>query len=185
VGKVNWTIVAISAGVTLGAGVAVLGNDTPASTGGGLIIPPTLEGLGQQAPQVPAGPIIASYPDDPVPPRPVVVPVAPAGYVQSLTPPPVAAPPKQALVSVPPAVARPVRAITSAVKPVTSPALTIARQSISSIPTVSSFDWFTSSTSTDGRYRSDGGYDRYDSGDRYDGGYRSGGDRDGGGRHRR
>jgi hypothetical protein len=147
VGKVNWTIVAISAGVTLGAGVAVLSTDSPATTNGGLVVPPTLATLGEQPARIPVRPVIREYPDDPVAPQVVVVPVAPAGYAQSLIPPPVAAPLKPVLVSVP-AVVRPVRAVTRTVahtvRNVASPALSITRQVTSSIPVLSGFDWFTS-----------------------------------------
>jgi hypothetical protein len=90
VGKVNWTIVAISAGVTLGAGAAVLG--TPAATppaGNGIIVPQAVAVEESAKPPVRTG--------QPVRPAPPVVNVVPAGYTQTLVP----APPRVAQVPAP------------------------------------------------------------------------------------
>jgi hypothetical protein len=87
VGKVNWTIVAISAGVTMVAGVAVLGDvSRPASTDGGIIVPQATEGLGDQPVRPPVRPKPDPAPDPVTPPPAVaVVTVNPAGYTQSLS----------------------------------------------------------------------------------------------------
>jgi hypothetical protein len=81
--RVNWTIVAISAGVTLGVSVAVLSTDgSSVPQASGLIVP-------QSAPSDDEVHSTPSSPSNPViPPVVDVVTVTAAGYTQSLTPPP-------------------------------------------------------------------------------------------------
>jgi hypothetical protein len=82
VGKVNWTIVAISAGISLGAGVAVLSTSAPAPQAGGLVVP-------QSGPvEEPVRPPVRLGESDPLTPvpTPAVVTVTPATYSQALTP---------------------------------------------------------------------------------------------------
>ncbi|MEV4315958.1 hypothetical protein [Actinocrispum sp. NPDC049592] len=97
-GKVNWTVVAISAGVTLGASVAVLstsGSDVP-EAGGQIIVPQPQPVLAGETAEVPAPEV--DVPDQPVPPAPpsvitVNLPVRPSGYTATPPMPPRPAPP--------------------------------------------------------------------------------------------
>jgi hypothetical protein len=97
VGKINWTVVAISAGVTLGASVAVLSTSDAAPEarggGGGIIVP-------QSAPveDTVRPPVRIAQPVQPAPPPVVsVVAVNPAGYTVAPPPPaPVVTPPRPA-----------------------------------------------------------------------------------------
>jgi hypothetical protein len=123
VGKVNWTIVAISAGITLGAGVAVLSTSAPPQQVDGLVVP-------QSGPvEEPVRPPVRLGESDPLTPvpTPAVVTLTPAAYTQALTP--------QSGVSksnAPAAIARTIRQ--------TSPAV---RQALSAVSRSSSWSgWF-------------------------------------------
>src|SRR4051794_3336942 len=94
--RFNWTIVAISAGVSLGAGVAVLSTGGAGRGAGGLTAPQPLPVDTQAIPPRP--------PDSFIPPVIDVVPVTAVGYTHPDPPPP----PKPKPVAAKPKVAKPV-----------------------------------------------------------------------------
>jgi hypothetical protein len=159
--RVNWTIVAISAGITLGASVAVLSTENSVPETSGLVVP-------RWTPiddETPAPPPAAQMVD--------VVTVSAAGYTQSLTPPPPPPPPRPAPVKK----ARAPKTILSVPKQVvsttTNTVSTIANQALSPWS-----GWFVDSGSFN--YFGDNSVGYYDAG-RHWSDSRGG---DGGGRHR-
>ncbi|GAB3908864.1 hypothetical protein GCM10029964_109370 [Kibdelosporangium lantanae] len=79
--RFNWTIVAISAGVSLGAGVALLSTGGEVPRGSGLIVPQSMPVDTQGTP--------AKGPDSFIPTVIDVVPVTAVGYTEPVeTPPP-------------------------------------------------------------------------------------------------
>jgi uncharacterized membrane protein YgcG len=195
VGKVNWTVVAISAGVTLGASVAVLStSDGTLDAGGGQIIVP------QSAPgdDTVRPPVRIGQPQQPAPPPVVsVVAVNPAGYMVTPPPPVVTPPPPPVItpvvkvnVSVSLTPGRLIRSTTSSTSKFVSQVIGLSPNSwsgwFSQPDTTSRSTWSVSSLSTSAKVSATstvGGRHRAGS---QDGGGRNGGSRNGGGgRHHR
>lgn len=180
--RVNWTIVAISAGITLGASVAVLGTGPAVPESSGLVVPRSMP--------VDEQPVAGTATVTGLPP---VVSITAAGYTQQETPPP---PPP------PPPPVKPKAAVKTKAKP--KPVSQVVRKTTNTaqqvvdqgIDTASDWTgWFTDASQSfydSGRHWSDtrgpdgGGRHRADSsygGGWYGGGWYGGGSYGGGGCH--